>query len=191
MGIDHVIQTDAAINPGNSGGPLLDAAGRVIGINSQIATGGSGNGNVGIGFAVPIDTAKRILPDLKKGRNVQRAQLGVVTTTVDSTLSGLNLPVDHGALVQSVQHGSAADAAGLHGGNITAQVNGQQVDLGGDVITKVDGTAIRTSEDLASAIANHKPGDKVKITYVRKGKTATTTATLGRFSNSSSATLQG
>src|SRR3954449_10923090 len=104
--IDGVIQTDAAINPGNSGGPLLDATGRVIGINSQIATGGSGGGNVGIGFAVPIDTAKRIVPELKKEGRVDRGFLGVETVTVDKTLRSLSLPVDHGALVQSVTPGS-------------------------------------------------------------------------------------
>src|SRR5207253_11221731 len=137
--IRDVIQTDAAINPGNSGGPLLDAAGRVIGINSQIETGGSGNGNVGIGFAVPIDTAKQALSSLKQGHSVQRAELGVTTLTIDSSLNGLNLPVKSGVLIQSVQHGSAADKAGLKGGDISAQVAGQDVVLGGDIITKVDG----------------------------------------------------
>src|SRR3954454_6209184 len=91
--ISNVIQTDAAINPGNSGGPLLDAAGRVIGINSQIETGGGGKGNVGIGFAVPIDTARRVMPQLKKNGKVERAWLGVSSLTVDGSLSGLNLPV--------------------------------------------------------------------------------------------------
>src|SRR3954451_13256831 len=98
--IDGVIQTDAAINPGNSGGPLLDATGRVIGINSQIATGGSGGGNVGIGFAVPIDTAKRLLPELKRTGRVDRGFLGVDAATIDKSLaSGLNLSVDQGVLV--------------------------------------------------------------------------------------------
>src|SRR6478672_162613 len=122
--ITNVIQTDAAINPGNSGGPLIDASGRVIGINSQIATGGSGNGNVGIGFAVPIDTAKDALSSLKQGKAVQRAQLGVTTATIDDSLKALNLPVSSGVLVQDVQNGSPADRAGLRGGNISAQVNG-------------------------------------------------------------------
>src|SRR4051794_32923166 len=109
--IRDVIQTDAAINPGNSGGPLLDAAGRVIGINSQIETGGAGNGNVGIGFAVPIDTAKQVLPALKKGAAVERAELGVTTLTIDQSLASMNLPVKSGVLVQSVENGSAADKA--------------------------------------------------------------------------------
>src|SRR4051812_22904740 len=178
--IRNVIQTDAAINPGNSGGPLLDAAGRVIGINSQIATGGGGNGNVGIGFAVPIDTAKQALPELKKGAAVQRAELGVTTLTIDQSLAGLNLPVKQGVLVQSVQNGSAADKAGLRGGDISAQIGGQDVQLGGDIIVKVDGKTVATADDLAGVIQSHKPGDDVKVTYLRDGKERTTTVKLGK-----------
>jgi S1-C subfamily serine protease len=178
--IRNVIQTDAAINPGNSGGPLLDAAGRVIGINSQIATGGSSNANVGIGFAVPIDTAKQVLPALKKGAAVQRAELGVTTLTIDQSLNGLNLPVKQGVLVQSVQNGSAADKAGLRGGDISAQMAGQDVQLGGDIITRCDGKSVATADDLAGIIQGHKPGDQVKITYLRGGKERTATAKLGK-----------
>ncbi|MFL5844249.1 MAG: S1C family serine protease [Solirubrobacteraceae bacterium] len=180
--IRDVIQTDAAINPGNSGGPLLDATGRVIGINSQIATGGSGSeGNVGIGFAVPIDTAKDILSDLKAGKTIERAQLGVTTATVDDSLKGLNLPVDSGVLVQDVQNGSPADKAGLHGGNITAQVNGADLQIGGDIITKVDGKAVATADDLATEIQSREPGDKVSITYLRDGKERTAAVELGKL----------
>jgi len=178
--IRDVIQTDAAINPGNSGGPLLDAAGRVIGINSQIATGGGGNGNVGIGFAVPIDTAKDSLAALKAGHAVDRAQLGVTTATIDQSLADLNLPVKAGVLVQSVQKDSPADSAGLRGGNISAQVNGSDVQIGGDIITEVDGKAIATADDLATVIQGHKPGDKVRITYLRQGKEGTAEVTLGK-----------
>ncbi len=104
--INDVLQTDAPINPGNSGGPLIDGAGRVIGINSQIETGGTGSGgNLGIGFAVPIDTAKQIIPQLERSGRVDRGFLGVSTLTIDKSLKGLNLPVDHGALVQSVTPG--------------------------------------------------------------------------------------
>src|ERR687885_2323240 len=131
--IDHVIQTDAAINPGNSGGPLLDAAGRVIGINSQIETGGSGNGNVGIGFAVPIDTAKQIIPQLEKSGRVDRGFLGVETVTIDKSLAALNLPTDHGVLVQTVTPGGPADKAGIRGGNITAPLRGSTNPPGGDI----------------------------------------------------------
>ncbi len=178
--IRNVIQTDAAINPGNSGGPLLDATGRVIGINSQIATGGNSNANVGIGFAVPIDTAKQILPDLKKGATVERAELGVTTLSIDQSLAGLDLPVDKGVLVQSVENGSAADKAGLRGGDISAQIGGQQVQLGGDIITKVEGKEVATADDLASAIQDRNPGDEIKITYLRDGKQQTATAKLGK-----------
>jgi S1-C subfamily serine protease len=176
--IDGVIQTDAAINPGNSGGPLLDAAGRVIGINSQIATGGNGNGNVGIGFAVPIDTAERLLPELKRHGTVDRGFLGVETVTIDKTLRGLNLPVDHGALVQTVTPGSPADEAGIRGGDITAQLGSTPIRLGGDIITAVDGKAIRTQNDLVDAISRRKKGDKVKIDLVRDGDKMTVEATL-------------
>ncbi|MDP9344559.1 MAG: trypsin-like peptidase domain-containing protein, partial [Actinomycetota bacterium] len=119
--IDQVLQTDAPINPGNSGGPLIDASGRVIGINSQIETGGSSSaGNLGIGFAVPIDTAKQIIPQLEKSGRVDRGFLGVTTLTVDKSLKGLNLPIGHGALVQSVTPGSPAQEAGIRAGNIAA-----------------------------------------------------------------------
>jgi S1-C subfamily serine protease len=182
--IKDVIQTDAAINPGNSGGPLIDAAGRVIGINSQIETGGNGaNGNVGIGFAVPIDTAKQILDSLKSGKSVQRAYLGVTSLTVDGTLDALDLPVKQGALVQSVQQGSPADQAGLKAGDLQAQLQGQSssntVVLGGDIITKVDGKAITSDTQLAQLVAAHKPGDKVKMQIVRKKDTKSVTVTLG------------
>jgi S1-C subfamily serine protease len=183
--IKDVIQTDAAINPGNSGGPLIDAAGRVIGINSQIETGGNGaNGSVGIGFAVPIDTAKQILESLKHGETVQRAYLGVTSLTVDGQLDALDLPVDHGALVQTVEAGSPADVAGLKAGSLQAQLQGQssndQVVLGGDIITQLDGKDIKTNEQLSQLVAAHKPGDKVKMEIVRKKLTKTLTVTLGK-----------
>jgi S1-C subfamily serine protease len=176
--IDGVIQTDAAINPGNSGGPLLDATGRVIGINSQIATGGGGNGNIGIGFAVPIDTAKKLLPELKRTGTVERGFLGVDALTIDKSLRGLNLPVDEGALVQTVTPGSPADRAGIHGGDIAAQLGGTQIRLGGDIITAVDGKRIATKEDLVDAISSKKKGDKVKIDLVRDGRKQSVEATL-------------
>src|SRR4051812_23177558 len=181
--IKDVIQTDAAINPGNSGGPLIDAAGRVIGINSQIETGGAGSqGNVGIGFAVPIDTAKAILENLKKGESVQRAYLGVTSLTVDGQLDAIDLPVDHGALVQTVEAGSPAAQAGIKAGNLQATLQGSNdpVVLGGDIITKVDGKSVTTSDQLAQLVAGHKPGDKVKVAIVRKKTDKTLTVTLGK-----------
>jgi S1-C subfamily serine protease len=180
--IKDVIQTDAAINPGNSGGPLIDSAGKVIGINSQIETGGQGsNGNVGIGFAVPIDTAKQILNNLKSGEVVQRAYLGVTSITVDGQFDALDMPADHGALVQTVESGSPAEKAGLKAGTIQATMQGSTdpVVLGGDVITKIDGTAVTSSDQLSQLVSAHRPGDKVKLEIVRKkGETKDVTVTL-------------
>jgi len=176
--IDNVIQTDAAINPGNSGGPLIDATGRVIGINSQIETGSGGNGNVGIGFAIPIDTVKQKIGTLKTQGTIKYAYLGVSTQTIDSSFAGL-LPVKNGALVQTVTAGSPAAKAGLKGGDITAQVGGTPVALGGDIITRCDDQAIKTADDLSSLVGRHKAGDKVKITFIRDGKTKSVDVTLG------------
>ena len=162
--IGHVVQTDASINPGNSGGPLLDANGRVIGINSQIATGG-GQGSVGIGFAVPINTAKKLLPDLRAGETIERAYLGVQMRGVSSQVAeDLNLPVDHGALVESVTPDSPADKAGLQGGG-TQTSDG--IAAGGDLIVGIDGKEMQDESSVADAIAAHKPGDKVEIEYYR------------------------
>jgi S1-C subfamily serine protease len=178
--IRNVLQTDAAINPGNSGGPLLDAAGRVIGINSQIATGGSGGGNVGIGFAVPIDTAEQVLPTLKRGEQVKRAFLGVSTRTIDGSLDGAGLPVRRGALIQTVERGSAADKAGLRAGGISAQLaTGESVQLGGDIIVGIDGRQIATSDDVAAIVSSKKPGDQITVTFLRDGQKRTAQVTLG------------
>jgi S1-C subfamily serine protease len=177
--IDHVIQTDAAINPGNSGGPLLDASGRVIGINSQIATGGSGGGSVGIGFAVPINTAKSVLGDLEKHGRVARAYLGITGVGIDDSLAQLNLSTKQGVLVQTVTKGGPADKAGLRGGDAQADVGGQTIGLGGDVIEKVDGKAVRTVDDVVSIVERHKPGETVAIQYVRAGASHTAEVTLG------------
>lgn len=185
VGIDNVIQTDAAINPGNSGGPLIDAAGRVIGINSQIETGGSGTGSVGIGFAVPIDTAKEILPQLKSNGKVQRAYLGVSSLTIDGSLKALNLPTKTGVLVQTVQAGSPAAKAGIQAGAQSAQLGETYLVLGGDIIQAVDGKPIATSDDLQSLISGHNPGDEVKITLLRGGKKLTLTTKLDSRPNSS------
>jgi S1-C subfamily serine protease len=166
--ISNVIQTDAAINPGNSGGPLLDANGRVIGINSQIQTGG-GQGSVGIGFAVPINTVKDELSKLKVGVQMQR---------VDAQLAqDLNLPSDHGALIVSVTPNSPADKAGLRGGRTGTS---QGVTAGGDLIVAVDGKDMKNEDSVATAIAAHQPGDKVDITYYRGNEKKTTTVTLDK-----------
>jgi S1-C subfamily serine protease len=170
--IANVIQTDAAINPGNSGGPLLDAAGRVIGINSQIETGGSGSGNVGIGFAVPINTAKKALPQLEKG-NVERGYLGITGATIKPSM---NLAVKQGVLVQTVDPNSGADKAGIKGAQSSS--SGQPTG-GGDIITKVDGKDVNGIGELRSAVSGKKPGDKVTLTIVSGGQTKDVTVTLG------------
>jgi S1-C subfamily serine protease len=162
--ISHVIQTDASINPGNSGGPLLDAQGRVIGINSQIATGG-GQGSVGIGFAIPINTAKDLLPKLRQGEDIKRAYLGVEMSDVTSGLAAdLNLPVKQGALIQTVQKGSPADNAGLHAG--TTQLS-DGATAGGDLIVAIDGKGVKSAQDVVKAISEKKPGDTVSVEYYR------------------------
>jgi S1-C subfamily serine protease len=165
--ITHVIQTDAPINPGNSGGPLLNGKGEVIGINSQIETSGNADGNIGIGFAVPINTAKQQLPQLEKGGTVAGAYLGVETLSITSALSGLNLPVKEGALVTKVQQGTPAAKAGIHAGDIEAQTQAGPIPLGGDIIVGVDGTKVSSAEKLGELIGDKKPGDKVKIELLR------------------------
>ena len=165
--IDNVLQTDAPINPGNSGGPLLNEAGEVIGINSQIETGGSGGGSIGIGFAVPIDTAKTELSQLEKGGTVRGAYLGVSTITIDGSLSALNLPVKSGALVETVEAGTPAAKAGIHAGNLEAQTGRGKVAVGGDIIVKAGGKTISSAEDLSGLIASKKPGDTVSIEVLR------------------------
>jgi S1-C subfamily serine protease len=187
--INHVLQTDAPINPGNSGGPLLDAAGRVIGINSQIVSGGAGGGSVGIGFAVPINTAKSEIAQLEKGGTVRGAYLGLTSLTIDGNLSALNLPVNRGALVQSVEPRTAAAKAGIHGGAVTTNTENGQVAVGGDIIVSIDGKTVGGAEDVANDIAARKPGDAVSIGLLRadgKGgyKHITVNATLGKRPNS-------
>ena len=174
--ISNVIQTDASINPGNSGGPLLDAAGRVIGINSQIATGSGGSGSVGIGFAVPVDTAKKLLPSLREGERIERGYLGVEMAPVtESIASELKLPVDQGALLQAVVPDGPADKAGLRGGR---RPTSEGIRAGGDLIVKVDGKEVKDPDDVAAAIEGRRPGDKVQIEYYRGDERKTVTVTL-------------
>src|ERR1700742_3281419 len=136
--IKDVIQTDAAINPGNSGGPLIDAAGRVIGINSQIETGGGrAGGNVGIGFAIPIDTAKEVIHELETKGSVEHAYLGIEGGSITPELAkAVNLPVKQGVLIQSVEKGGPSDKAGIEGGTTKATIDGAEIILGGDIITE-------------------------------------------------------
>ncbi|MCW2995179.1 MAG: hypothetical protein JWQ18_2674 [Conexibacter sp.] len=157
--IDNVIQTDAAINPGNSGGPLLDDGGKVIGVNSQIATNGVSSGNVGIGFAVPSNTIRQVLPGLKLGRTVQHAWLGVQIGTPTS----LSSTTPSGAEVGSVTTGGPAEDAGLQAG---------------DIVTEIDGQKIDDSTDLSTYVNTKAPGDKIKLTVQRDGQTQKVDVTL-------------
>jgi S1-C subfamily serine protease len=177
--ITDVIQTDAAINPGNSGGPLINAAGEVIGINSQIATGGGGGGNVGIGFAIPIDTVRGVLDQLKSSGEVEHAYLGISGATITEDLAkAVNLPVDEGVLVQEVVDGSPADKAGIEGGRTAATIEGAQAQLGGDIVTAVNGTKVASMDEIVETINEAEPGDELELTIRRGDETKTVTATL-------------
>jgi putative serine protease PepD len=153
--IDSVIQTDAPINPGNSGGPLLDDAGHVMGVNSQIATAGSG-GNVGVGFAIPSNTVRQTVPALERGQKVKHAYLGVETSAPTSATQG--------AEVQNIVPGGPAEKANLRTG---------------DVITKIDGQPVKSPSDVSAAVNQKQPGDSVTITVQRNGLTEELTAKLG------------
>lgn len=178
--ISHVIQTDAAINPGNSGGPLINASGEVIGINAQIATGGTSNGNVGIGFAIPIDTVKAELEQLKTKGEVEHAFIGISGGTITTELAkALNLPVEEGVIVQSVVKDGPADKAGIEAGGTTATINGEEIRLGGDIITEVDGEKLKSMDELVEIIQRSKPGDTLKLTILRGGDDKTAEVTLG------------
>ncbi len=179
--ISHVIQTDAAINPGNSGGPLIDAEGKVIGINSQIQTGGSGDGNVGIGFAVPINTAREVVEQIEKHGKVEHAFIGINGGSITPALAkALKLPVEEGVLVNEVTKGSPADKAGIEGGNTEATIEGAKVTLGGDIITEVDGKPISSMEDVINAVNSAHPGEKMELTLLRgDNETKHVTVTLG------------
>ena len=177
--IDDVIQTDAAINPGNSGGPLLDATGRVIGVNSQIATASGSEGNVGIGFAVPVNTIKRVVPALKEDGRIRRAYLGFEGRAVDVSLEELNLKSAKGVLVQSVEPGSPADKAGLRGGATQGALNGEVIALGGDVLVAIDGTPVESMEAVVTLLADRKPGERVELRVERDGRPVTLEAELG------------
>jgi S1-C subfamily serine protease len=189
--IDDVIQTDAAINPGNSGGPLINADGEVIGINSQIQTGGEGSdGNVGIGFAIPIDTAKEEIPQMEAGGSGETgggteeashgALLGITGATITPELAqAFNLPVSEGVLVQQVLENGPAAEAGLQGATTAASVEGAEFGLGGDIITAIDGHQLSGMQELAEVIEHGQAGEEVELTVVREEASATVTVTLG------------
>ncbi len=179
--ISHVIQTDAAINPGNSGGPLINSEGQVIGINSQIQTGGSGDGNVGIGFAVPINTAREVVEQIEKNGKVEHAFIGISGSDITPALAkALKLPVEQGVLVNEVVKGSPADKAGLEAGSTEATIEGAQVNLGGDIITEVNGNKVNSMEEVVDEVNSAHPGDKMELTILRgDNETKDVTVTLG------------
>jgi S1-C subfamily serine protease len=167
--IDNVIQTDASINHGNSGGPLLDAAGRVIGVTSQIYAGNSQQGNIGIGFAVPVNTVRNIAAQIISTGKVAHAYLGVQTATITKQLAKLyNLP-SSGLLVMYVDPGGAAKKAGVRGGSTNVVVGGESYRLGGDVITAVDGTPVTSVLGLQGLLSSHTPGETINVHVVHKG----------------------
>jgi S1-C subfamily serine protease len=178
--ISHVIQTDAAINPGNSGGPLIDSAGSVIGINSQIQTGGGGNGNVGIGFAVPINTAREVVQQIEEHGEVKHAYLGISGGSITPDLAkALKLSEEEGVLVNEVVKGGPADQAGVKGGDTSATIEGASFRLGGDVITEIDGKKVAGMEEVINAVNAASPGDKMELTVDRDGNLKTIAVTLG------------
>jgi S1-C subfamily serine protease len=163
--IDNVIQTDAAINPGNSGGPLLDSLGRVIGINSQIATGG-GSGSIGIGFAVPINTAKRVGDQLREKGRVEHAFLGISGVPISKAMAeNLNLPTDRGVLIQEAS--GPARKGGVKGGDTPVSLGGADIVLGGDVLVGIDGRRVGAMDDVIGIVNDKQPGDEVTLELLR------------------------
>jgi S1-C subfamily serine protease len=178
MVIDEAIQTDAAINPGNSGGPLLNWHGEVIGINTMIAS--SVGQSAGIGFAIPINTAKAVLNDLVTIGRVRRPALGVRTIPIGGELATeMNLAADYGLLIVQAVPGGAADRAGLRGGTERAYLGNIPIMIGGDLIVAVDGKKIESQTDLAQTMNNHRAGDTVTVTIYRGKKKMDVSVVLG------------
>jgi len=174
--ISNSIQTDAAINHGNSGGPLLNAAGQVVGVNTQIKS--ESGGSDGIGFAIPSSTVASIVPQIISSGSVEHAYLGVAVASLpDSVAQELELPA--GVVVTEVRQGAPAAEAGLRAATGSAMVDGQSYPTGGDVITAVDGTAITDGAGLQSTIDAKRPGDSVELTYTRDGTSTTVQVSLG------------
>jgi S1-C subfamily serine protease len=178
--IADVIQTDASINHGNSGGPLLDAAGRVIGVTSQIYAENSQQGNIGIGFAVPVNTVRNVAAQIVSTGKVDHAYLGVRTAPVTGQLSKLYHLPPSGLVVVGVDPGGPAQHAGVAGGTTDVVVGGESYRLGGDVIVSVEGAPVSAFEQLRDAIARKKPGDTLKLEVVRNGSKKSITVKLGQ-----------
>jgi S1-C subfamily serine protease len=178
--IGDAVQTDAAINPGNSGGPLLDAEGRVLGINAQIKS--QSGGGEGVGFAIPVDAVRRSLDELREKGRVDYGYLGVETLTIWPQLAErMDLDVETGALVQQVVDGSPADEAGLEAGGDEIGFQGQtEIATGGDLIVGVNGEDLTREHDLADEISAHSTGDRVRLELLRDGERRTIEVELGR-----------
>lgn len=170
--IPQAIQTDAAINPGNSGGPLLNLNGEVIGVNAQIETTGTSNSNAGVGFAIPVSIIQRVVPGLIESGNYDWPYLGVSGYTVDPALvKAMDLPVERGAYVSVVPQGGPAEAAGLQGSTGTVNQDGRTVEVGGDVITAIDGEEVKTFDDMLVYLTLYtSPEQTVTLTILRDGQ---------------------
>ena len=176
--IDEAIQTDAAINPGNSGGPLLNSRGEVIGINTMIASN-SGQ-NAGIGFAIPINTAKAVLNDLVTLGRVRRPALGIVTIPISPDIADqLGLAADYGLLIVRAVPGGAADRAGLRGGTERAYLGNQPIMVGGDLIIAIDGQDVQDQQELSRVMNGHRAGDTIRVTIYRGKRKMEVQVTLG------------
>jgi S1-C subfamily serine protease len=181
--IDEAIQTDAAINPGNSGGPLLNLRGEVIGINTMIASNPGVAQSAGIGFAIPVNTAKAVLNDLVTLGRVRRPALGVLTIPISPDIADeLGLAADYGLLIVRVTPGGAAERAGLKGGNERAYIGNMPVMIGGDLIVALDGQDVQDQQELSRLMNNHRAGDTVRVTIYRGKRKMDVQVTLGENS---------
>ena len=182
--IEDAIQTDAAINPGNSGGPLLNSRGEVIGINTMIASNGADQSS-GIGFAIPINTAKAVLSDLTRYGRVKRPSLGIVSYAIGPDLaSQMGLAADSGVLIQRVISGGAAERAGLRGGDQQAYVGNTPIMLGGDLIIGIDGQEVTDPQDISAIMDKHQAGDTISVTVLRGQRKLTVKLVLGEARDS-------
>jgi len=182
--IENAIQTDAAINPGNSGGPLLNSRGEVIGITSMIASNGADQ-NSGIGFAIPINTAKAVLADFAKYGHVRRPTLGIVPLAIGPELAQeMGLAADSGVLILRTVPGGAADRAGLRGGRERAYLGNTEIYLGGDLIVGLDDQPVTSPQDLAAIMDRHEVGDAVVVSFLRGQRRLTAKVVLGDAADS-------
>jgi len=176
--IEDVIQTDAAINPGNSGGPLLNSEGEIVGINSAIIS--PSGGSVGIGFAIPVNTAKRVVPELISKGYVSYSYIGAtIQSLIPEMAKYLKLKIERGAMIADVEKGGPADKAGLKGGDQRVQVGNMIVLVGGDIVVKADQHDVKTNDELISYIREKKPGDTILLKVFRKDSFIDVKITLG------------